>query len=645
MLETVIVCGLGRIGWRVLDYLRDAGLKVTAIDTRATAADARLQGIRLVLGDCRRQEVLQEAGAAGVDGVLIMTNDDLVNISTALEVRRLNATCRIVLRLFNENLITRLGKTLANVFALSTSNLSAPLFALSAISGQALGQIQIGRGPDKSRLIGHFPVGFDSPLAGRTIGQAAAELLTQVVGHVPAGPIPGLVLNPEPDTTLRGGDRLILVGPPDRLTGILEGLGTARSSVLWAGWLRRTWRVVRRTMLEVDVAVKICGAVLAAVVLTSTIILNFGVNRYRNWADAFFRTISLMATGGDMHMEDFDQNWQKIFASILRISGAALTAAFTAIVTNYLLRARLAGALEIRRVPESGHVIVCGLGNIGFRVVETLVGLGRRVVVIEDSRDSRFVTTVRRLGVPVLIGDATVNQVLEQARIGRAKALIAATSLDLVNLEISLTARETNPKLRVVLHLQDPDMAEGLQEAANMLVAVSIPTLSAPAFVAALFGDRVKGVFLVENRLLTALDLVVPEADPLVSMQSLRALAIDYGIAPIALTGPNGEELELLDKVLTPGSRLVALLDLVDLERFLRRDPIPRDYQVDVLEAPAGGFDALHELVPGSTRARAADEATALPWCLARNLTRGQAEVLLGRLAHKQVAARSFKSE
>jgi len=128
-------------------------------------------------------------------------------------------------------------------------------------------------------------------------------------------------------------------------------------------------------------------------VLTSTLVLNFGVNKYRNLADAFFRTISLMATGADMHQEDFDQNWQKVFASILRISGAALTAAFTAIVTNYLLRARLAGALEIRRIPESGTWSFCGLGNIGFRVVETLVSLGRRVVVIEETRDSRFVAT------------------------------------------------------------------------------------------------------------------------------------------------------------------------------------------------------------------------------------------------------------
>lgn len=572
MIEKVIVCGLGRIGWRVLDYLRETGLGITVIDTQCSPKDRRLNGLRLVQGDCRRHDILAAAGAADVQGVLILTNDDLINISAALEVRRLNPTCRIVLRLFNENLIGRLGKTLANVFALSTSNLSAPLFALSAVSSRALAQFRVAPGPEGMRLIGALTVAGDSSWLGLTLKQAAERLPVNVVGYVPNQGERTLVLNGASDKLLRIGDQLILAGPPDKVGNLVHGNHSELQNVLWAGWPRRTARMLGRTLREVDLPVKVCTGVLILVVLSSTLILNFGVNKYRNWADAFFRTISLMATGADMHQEDFDQNWQKVFASVLRISGAALTAAFTAIVTNYLLRARLAGALEIRRIPESGHVVVCGLGNIGFRVVETLVGLGRRVVAIEESRDNRFVATVRRLGVPVLIGDATVSQVLGQARVGRAHAIIAATSHDLINLEVALLARELNQHLRVILHLQDPNMAEGLQEAANVLVALSIPSLSAPAFVVALFGDRVQSVFLVGNRLLAALDLVVPEADPLLTNQPLGAVALDYGLAPVAVQSADGVDLGTArDQILKPGYRVIALMDLADLERLVRR--------------------------------------------------------------------------
>src|SRR5262249_34974090 len=214
-------------------------------------------------------------------------------------------------------------------------------------------------------------------------------------------------------------------------------------------------------------------------------------------ARAFFRAISLMATGSDMHGEELTEDWQLVFASTLRIFGALLMAGFTAIMVNYLVRARLAGALEVRRIPDSGHVVVCGLGNIGFRVVEELVRYKERVVVIEKARDSRFVTTARRLGVPVLIGYATGSAVLHQARAEHSRAVVAATSDDLLNLEIALLVRELNPTQRVVIHLTDPSLAQTMREAANVRLALSIPSLAAPAFIAALFGDRAQSVLMI----------------------------------------------------------------------------------------------------------------------------------------------------
>src|SRR5260370_11648104 len=237
----------------------------------------------------------------------------------------------------------------------------------------------------------------------------------------------------DPEARMDEGDRLILCGEPQVIAELVEG-DAALPHVRWAGWLRRMGRVLWRTLAEVDLAVKICGAVLAAVILISTVVLDLTVAKHRHHlAHAFFRTISLMATGADMKEDELDEDWQKVFASMLRITGAALMAAFTAIVTNYLLRAPLGGALEGRRIPDSGHVVVCGLGNIGFRVVEELVKSDERVVVIEQARDSRFVATARRLGVPVLRGDATVRQGLRQANVSQSPAVITATTDDLIN--------------------------------------------------------------------------------------------------------------------------------------------------------------------------------------------------------------------
>src|SRR5690348_12815072 len=93
-----ILCGLGRVGARVLEYLLAAGASVVVIDERAQPDDPRLGGTSLVRGDCRRRDILEKAGLARARGILIVMSDDLVSISTALTVRHLNPTVRVVVR-------------------------------------------------------------------------------------------------------------------------------------------------------------------------------------------------------------------------------------------------------------------------------------------------------------------------------------------------------------------------------------------------------------------------------------------------------------------------------------------------------------------------------------------------------------------
>lgn len=641
--QPLILCGLGRIGWRVLEYLQAAGLPVVVVDTRCDPKDPRLGKAGFVKGDCRNQDVLKQAGVAKARGVLIMTNDDLVNISTALMVRHLNAGVRIVMRLFNQNLITRLGKAVKDVYALSTSTLTAPLFALSALTGQALGTLRLEGIKDGLRQVAELTITTGSPLRGRGIGAAAKSCDVLLLAYLPASSPACFLREIDPETRLAVGDRLIVCGEPHVIARLLEG-DAAQSHVRWAGWLRRMGRVFWRTLAEVDLAVKICTGVLVAVILTSTIVLDLTVAKHRHHlAHAFFRTISLMATGADMREDELDEDWQKVFASVLRITGAALMAAFTAIVTNYLLRARLGGALEVRRIPDSGHVVVCGLGNIGFRVVEELVKSDERVVVIEQERDSRFVATARRLGVPVQIGDATVSQVLRQANAAQSRAVIAATSDDLINLEVALMVRELHPTKRVVLHLSDPNLAQMLREAANVRLALSIPTLAAPAFVAALFGDRVQDVFMVDGRLLAAFEVVIPPFDPCLAGQSVRAVAVDYGLVPVAVLDPSGVlQKAPLDARLDPGWRLIAISKLPDLERLLRREPAPAECVVEASAFPASKRFWLASLLVAQQNLGTDAAESVLdhpPVRLGSNLTRGQAEDLLARLQQEEITA------
>ncbi|MDB5307790.1 MAG: kefC [Gemmataceae bacterium] len=632
----VVLCGLGRVGWRVLEWLRAAGQAVAVVDTDPPADDPRLAGLTVVKGDCRRQEVLERAGVKNARGVLIVTSDDLVNVSAALLVRRLNPDARVVVRMFNQNLLARLGAAVKNTVALSVSALTAPMLALTAATGEALGAFKLDAGPQQ---VSELVVAEGSDLAGRTVADVCGQYRLLPLALTTAAGKPTLLLDVAGDSRLSVGDRLVIAGAPHDLRLLIEGgQGGLLPGVLWAGAVRRWVRTIRRTLWEVDLSVKIATPILFVTLLASTLIFRFGLDT--SWADGLYQTVTIVATGSELHGENRPE-WIKVFLSVLKLAGAALIAGFTAILTNYLIRARLGGALEVRRVPDGGHVVVCGLGNIGYRCVEELTAIGERVVAIDRMNDNPFNATCRRKGVPTFVGDATVAEVLRQARADSAKAVIAATPSELANLEIALLVREMNPGGRVIVRLSDPQFAEAVREAAAVRYAVSVPALAAPAFAAALFGDRVQTLIAAAGRTLVVVEFAVHEDDPCLNGTSLRAAVVDYRFLPVALNGHDPST--VAGQRLKTGDRLTAVAELPVLERLLRREPATRDQAVLIDGYPFTAKDGLLTLLRTARRcsqAEAEQLISGMPFVVAEGLTRGEAEELHAKLTRERVTAR-----
>jgi Trk K+ transport system NAD-binding subunit len=569
-----ILCGLGKVGVRVLEHLRAAGACVVVVDTGDHAQDPALKDTPFVMGDCRMPETLQKAGLDRACGVLILTSDDLVNLSATLMVRHANASVRVVVRLFNQNLIARLGSAVENVYALSTSALAGPLLALIARTGEALGSFKLEDG--RRAQVAVFSVAAGAPLVGRDFAELVGLHQGVVVAYHPAGGAIRFLHDVGANVTLAVGDRLVVCGDARTLTPLLaQGESESLPELLWAGFVRRFSRVVLGGLSQVDLSVKICAAALLTVIVVSVLVFHLGMEQ-NTLVDAFYRTVSLMATGADMQGEGFAHGaWQKLYISSLRLVGMVLTAAFTAIFTNYLIRANLGGALAIRRIPDGGHIIVCGLGNVGFRTVEELHARGESVVVIERRSDSPFIPTVRRLGVPVIVGDATIGEVLRQAHAASAGAVVAASSNDLINLEIALLVRDLAPRQRVVVRLTDPKLAQTLREAANIRLALSVPELAAPAFVARMFGDRVRGLFFVEGRLLVVYAMQVPATGSSLVGRPIGALATELGFLPVGMTGSDAQARPFTPQTcLAAGDRLTVVLSQADLQRLLLREAV-----------------------------------------------------------------------
>ncbi|MFN7134691.1 MAG: potassium channel family protein, partial [Myxococcales bacterium] len=96
------------------------------------------------------------------------------------------------------------------------------------------------------------------------------------------------------------------------------------------------------------------------------------------------------------------------------------------------------------------HVVLCGAGRVGYRILDQLLRLDVDVVVIEKNEQAPFVQTIRDAGVPLLIDDVRSDNALNATNIGRARAIVCATDDDLANLNIALDARRLNPAIHVV---------------------------------------------------------------------------------------------------------------------------------------------------------------------------------------------------
>lgn len=165
------------------------------------------------------------------------------------------------------------------------------------------------------------------------------------------------------------------------------------------------------------------------------------------------------------------------------------------------------------------HVVVAGVGRLGFRIVEELLAFGEEIVGIEIDAENEFVRRVMGRQVPVLFGNATHAEVLKQAGVERANAIIPCTEDDFTNLEIALVARELQPDIHVVLRMFDHDMAQKVARGFNISTAFSTSALAAPAFARAATRTDITHAFYVADQLLNVSEMTVNAGSPLVDRE------------------------------------------------------------------------------------------------------------------------------
>jgi voltage-gated potassium channel Kch len=159
-----------------------------------------------------------------------------------------------------------------------------------------------------------------------------------------------------------------------------------------------------------------------------------------SFGDAFYRAIQLFALGAGSvgGSEQFSDDAGPAL-QIARILGPLLVgyAAFRGLIALSRQQFQLLGFRLLLR----NHVVVAGLGDVGFRVATSLYDEGHRVAAIERDQGHASIQGCRERGIGVITGNATDPSLLRRLRVTSARYLIVACGDDGLNVSVAMTAR------------------------------------------------------------------------------------------------------------------------------------------------------------------------------------------------------------
>ena len=482
----IIVCGDDPLGMRIVEELNSAGTSVVTLQS---------------------PDGLAAAGIATAEAVICADDDDDLNLEIALLARQANPHVRVVARLANTVLRPAMAEGNGPGAILDVADLAAPSVVEACLS----------RTTHTISLAGIDLVvsGTGAPRDG-TLREIYGDLAPVAVIRGENSEKPGeVVACPGRDFPVRKGDWTAMIGTVDELGG--QGIKVPRPlshrKKRRRPPIRRLFDAIRAFREDINPMFYRALAVSGTLLLGSMIILRFA---YRHpgmdWMDALYFSTETIATVGYGDFNFLDQPmWLRLWGVVMMFAGVFTTAIVVAFVADVLLSRRLSHSASRQKVRHlRNHVVVVGLGSFGIRVATDLKSAGYDVAVIERNEDNRYLSTAARLGVPVILGDATLRQTLEAARVDMARAVAVLTQHDMVNIETGIVLREmlsprvmpqvVRPDAPIVLRVYDRALGDAVAQRFDFDSVRSTVDLATPWFIGAAMGLRVISTFSVGQR-------------------------------------------------------------------------------------------------------------------------------------------------
>ena len=186
-----------------------------------------------------------------------------------------------------------------------------------------------------------------------------------------------------------------------------------------------------------------------------------------SFVESLYMTVITLSTVGYKEVYTLSDAG-RIFTVFLIIGGVGFMLYAVTTMVQYVVEFRIRSRLESRRMKNritqlKGHTILCGYGRVGSQVARSLSAEGKRFVVIDT--DSGKIAQADEDGYLYIQGNASRDEVLQEAGIGRARSLIAAVGNDADNIYITLSAKVLRPDIFVVARGSDEESESKLKRA------------------------------------------------------------------------------------------------------------------------------------------------------------------------------------
>ncbi|HUS01526.1 MAG TPA: potassium channel protein [Chitinophagaceae bacterium] len=206
--------------------------------------------------------------------------------------------------------------------------------------------------------------------------------------------------------------------------------------------------------------------IIGVIILTG--VIGFMIIEDYSLLDSLYMTIITVTTVGYEEIHELS-NAGKVFNILLIISSFATFAYALAKLTQYVVDGEINKFFKNRKIMSAikelkDHVIVCGYGRNGKQAAKIL-GHHKVPFVVIESNDERIEQELSKKDILYIKGDATDDDVLLNAGIDKAKALITALPEDADNVYIVLSARSLSSSIQIISRSSNPGSGTKLRKA------------------------------------------------------------------------------------------------------------------------------------------------------------------------------------